>query len=236
MRRSVLVPTLLATAGLVIAVAGPASAAPNTCIAGKIACTNAFSSSVFKCYAKIFKTGFTGETADKAEECIRKARRKFGTALSSKVQCWDKVEAKENVAKPETVCPAGIMDEYDVDNVVEDFTLDVMNEEIAPGGPVSFGSSCSAGKVACLGKLFKSMLACEIKSHKAGLPTDEACLDKAVAKYDGGGDPAKSCFAKLEAKQKLGNIKSLCDATGNSVSARQQAELFVALVVVGLEP
>ena len=234
MRRSIAVS--LAAAGLAVLGATPAGAQPNTCIAGKLACAHTFSSAVFKCYAKIFKAGFTAENGDKAEDCIRKARSKFGTALSNTVQCWDKVEAKEKPEKPETVCPAGIIDEFDVDDLVEDFTLDVVNNEIAPGGPVSFGSSCTSGKVKCLGKLFASMFKCEIAAHKAGVPADEACIAKAIAKFDGGGTPAKGCFAKLEAKQKLGKLKTLCDATDNTPAARGKVELFVAITVVGLEP
>jgi hypothetical protein len=227
---------VLAVLAATLVTATPAAAQSNSCIAGKIACTNVFASAVFKCYAKLFKAGFTADTQEKGEECVRKARQKFGTALSSKVQCWDKVEAKEKAEKPETVCPANIFDEFDVDSLVEDFTLDVANNEIAPGGPVPFGSTCSAGKVTCLGKLFKAMLACEAKAHKAGVPTDAVCIAKAIAKFDGGGDPAKGCFAKLEARQKLGKLKTLCDAVGNAQSALGKANLFVGIVVVGLEP
>ncbi len=231
-----LVPTL--TAALVASVlsASPAGAQPNTCIAAKLACTNAFTSAVFKCYAKVFKTGFGGENQDKAEDCVRKARSKFGTALSSKIQCWDKVELKEKAEKPETVCPAGIADEFIVDDMVEDFTLDIVSNEVAPGGPVGFGSTCSAGKVACVGTLFKQLFKCEIAAHKAGVPADEACIAKAVTKFSGGGDASKGCFAKLEAKQKLGKLKTLCDAVGNTAVAGGKTEEFVAFVVVGLEP
>jgi hypothetical protein len=235
MRRS-LVSTLVSSVGAAMLFVTPAGAQPNSCIAGKLACANAFTSAVFKCYATIFKTGFDGETRDKAEECIRKARRKFGTAVSSKVQCWDKVEAKETAENPKTVCPAGIIDEFDVDAMVEDFTLDIASNEIAPGGPVRFGNSCSAGKVKCVGTLFTQLFKCEIAAKKAGVPVDEACIAKAIAKFDGGGNPAKGCFAKLEAKQKLGKTKSLCDATGNTLVAGGKAQEFVAFVVVGLEP
>ena len=230
-----LAPSVVTLALAALGMAAPASAAPNTCIAGKLACTHAYTSAVFKCYAKVFKAGFTGENADKAEDCVRKARAKFGTALSSKVQCWDKVEAKEKVEKPETVCPANIFDEFDVDELVEDFTIDIASNEVAPGGPVPFGSTCSAGKVVCVAKFFSAIFKCEIKAHKAGVPADQACIDKAVLKF-GGSDPSKSCFAKLEAKQKLGKIKTLCDATGNTAVAGGKAEQFVAIVVVGLEP
>ena len=231
-----LAPSAVLTLVVALGTSAPAAAEANTCIAGKLACTNAYTSAVFKCYAKVFKAGFTVENSDKAEDCVRKARAKFGTALSSKTQCWDKVEAKEKVEKPETVCPANIFDEFDVDSLVEDFTVDIANEEIAPGGAVPFGSTCSAGKVKCVSNFFQALFKCEIAAHKAGVPADEACIDKAITKFTGGATPAKGCFAKLEAKQKLGKLKTLCDATGNTATAEGKAEAFVAIVVVGLEP
>jgi hypothetical protein len=239
MRQSFAAPsavTLAAVASALLAGVAAATEQPNTCIAGKLACTNAFTSAVFKCYAKVFKSGFTGANGDKAEECVRKARRKFGTAVSDKVQCWDKIEGKEKAAKPETVCPANIVDEFDVDALVEDFTLDIVSNEVAPGGPVPFGSSCSAGKVGCVATFFQQLFKCEIAAHKAGAVTDQACIDKAITKFSGGANPAKGCFAKLEAKQKLSKLKTLCDATGNTAVAGGKAEAFVALVTVGLEP
>ena len=66
--------------------------------------------------------------------------------------------------------------------------------------------------------------------------TTEYTIAKAVAKFDGGSNPARGCFAKLEAKQKLSNIKTLCDATGNTATASGKAQAFVAIAVVGLEP
>ncbi len=238
MRRAI-APILVVAAGTLVLSTAPALAQPNTCIAGKLACANAFTSAVFKCYAKVFKTGFGGGNQQKAEDCVRSARSKFGTALSNKVQCWDKVEAKAKVEKPETVCPTGIMDEFDVDDFVEDFTIDIASNEVAPSGPSGpsgRGNSCSAGKVKCVGTFFKQLFKCEIAAHKAGVPADEACIQKAIAKFSGGGNPAKGCFAKLEAKQKLGKLQTLCDATGNTAVAGGKAEEFVAFVVIGLEP
>jgi hypothetical protein len=232
-----LVPALAAAVvGAAVLSAAPAVAEPNTCIAAKLACTDAFASAIFKCYAKIFKSGCGGANQDKAEDCVRKARSKFGTALSSQVQCWDKVEAKEKAENPETVCPAGIWDEFDVDDLVEDFTIDIAAHEVAPSGPSGLGNSWSAGKVKCVGAFFKQLFKCEIQAHKAGVPADEACIAKAIAKFSGGSDPGKGCFAKLEAKQKLGKPKTYCDAIGNTAAAAGKAEQFVAIVVVGLEP
>ncbi len=230
------------TASLALAVtatlmtAGFAAAEPNTCIAGKLACTTAYTSAVFKCYAKVFKSGFGGQNLSKAEDCVRKARSTFGTALSSAIQCWDKVEAKEKVEKPATVCPANIFDEFAVDDMVKAFTIDAVSNEVASQGPKALGNTCHAGKVKCLGTFFSQLFKCEIKAHKAGVPADEACIAKAVARFDGGAHPAKGCFAKIEAKQKPGKGTTLCDETGNTTVAGGKVEEFVAFVVVGLEP
>jgi len=97
-------------------------------------------------------------------------------------------------------------------------------------------ANCSAGKVKCVGAFFKQLFKCEIQAHKAGVPADEACIAKAISKFSGGSDQSKGCFAKLEAKQKLGKPKTYCDATGNAAVAGGKAEQFVAFVVVGLEP
>jgi hypothetical protein len=90
--------------------------------------------------------------------------------------------------------------------------------------------------VKCVGKLFGALFKCEIAAHKAGVPADEACIAKAIAKFDGGPNPAKGCFAKLEAKQKLGKFKTLCDATGNTLATGGKVTEFVASAVIGLEP
>src|SRR5262245_29537767 len=98
-----------ALAGLaILLLTGTANAQPaNTCAAGKMKCTSVFANAAFKCYAKAFKKGFTSETNAKGDECVRKARQKFGTALSTKPGCIDKIEAKQKQDKPETICPPG---------------------------------------------------------------------------------------------------------------------------------
>jgi hypothetical protein len=78
-------------------------------------------------------------------------------------------------------------------------------------------SKCGAGKKKCVSKYLKSVLKCRQLAQTPGKSTDpnaNGCLDKASAKYTGGADPTKGCFAKLEAKS--GND---CQApTGNSAA------------------
>ena len=219
----------LALGSAVALTAGRAAAQPlNTCTAGKIKCVNAFTSAVFKCVAAAYKKPPSAAVQDKAQACVRKARQKFGTAVSPKAGCIDKIEAKEDPAKPETICPVGA-DEYDLDDLVKWHT-ESMQDEIAPFlSPV--GSSCNAGKFKCVGAMVKGLLACEQQAFKQGVPLDEHCWFGALDKFSGNGDPAKGCFVKLETKQKLGKLKTLCGSDGNTTVARDMADDFAAGVV-----
>jgi hypothetical protein len=204
----------------------------NTCVAGKIKCTNVFASSVFKCVAAAYKKPPTFESEQKAQDCIRKARQKFGTAVSPKPGCIDKIEAKEDPAKSETVCPLGA-DEFGLDDIVKFFTED-LQDDIAPIGPSPFGSSCDAGKFKCVGTKFKVLLGCHAKAFKKGVVVDPVCVAKAVDKFNGSPDPSKGCFEKLEAKQKITKLKSLCGSDDNIAVVGGKTLEFVDDVVGGI--
>ncbi len=69
-------------------------------------------------------------------------------------------------------------------------------------GPID-QTKCGVGKKKCVAKLLAGLLKCQAKAQTPGKPTDpnaDGCVDKAAAKYTGGADPTKGCFAKLEAK------------------------------------
>ena len=219
------------------AVAGPPPAAAeplNTCTAGKIKCTNAFATAVFKCFAAAYKKPPTFESQEKAKACVRKARQKFGTAVSPKPGCIEKVEAKQDLSKPETICPNGA-DEYDLDDVVKNFTEDIQ-DEIAPYGPSPVGSSCDGGKFKCVGASLKTLLACRETAFKKGTALDGGCTAKAYAKFGGGADPSKGCFAKLEAKQKFPKLKTLCANDGNTAVVGGKIDAFVAFIADAIVP
>ena len=214
---------------ITVAVPGAATAEPlNTCTAGKIKCTNAFAAAVFKCVAAAYKKPPSFESQEKAQACVRKARQKFGTAVSPKPGCIEKVEAKEDPSKPETICPNGA-DKYDLDEFVKDFTED-MQDEIAPYGPSPVGSSCDSGKFKCVGASLKTMLSCQENAFKKGVALDDGCVAKAYAKFGGGATPSKGCFAKLEAKQKLAKLKTLCANDGNAAVVGGKIDDFVTIV------
>jgi len=79
------------------------------------------------------------------------------------------------------------------------------------------------------------LLKCQQSAEKKGLSvndaTIQACLEKAVAKFDGGTTPAKGCFAKLEAKYPGG-----CLTTGDSDAAESTIDAFVDTAVSALDP
>ena len=65
----------------------------------------------------------------------------------------------------------------------------------------------------------KAILGCYGKAASAGVPVDPACIQKAQDKFDGGADPTKGCFAKLEAKPP-------CLTTGDTAALETQVDTF----------
>ena len=64
-------------------------------------------------------------------------------------------------------------------------------------------SRCLVSKNKCVAKKVGSLLKCEENAETPGNPTDpnaDGCVDKVKAKFDGGADPTKGCFEKLENK------------------------------------
>src|SRR5262245_48017600 len=64
-------------------------------------------------------------------------------------------------------------------------------------------SKCLVSKNKCMAKKAGSLLKCQQKAETPLKPTDPnfgGCVDKARDKFDGGLDPSKGCFEKLENK------------------------------------
>ena len=128
---------------------------------------------------------------------------KFDGGTDPTKGCFDKLENKKGndcVTFGDT--PAA---EAAVDSCVGSFVAGI--------DPSATQSKCGAGKKKCVAKYLGALLKCAATAQTPGKPTDQsACISKATAKYNGGADPTKGCFAKLEAKK--GND---CAApTGNS--------------------
>lgn len=96
-------------------------------------------------------------------------------------------------------------------------------------------NACAAAKKLCVAKKAAALLKCHAKNEKPPLGTTPAkfalCLQKAKDKFDGGANPAKGCFAKLEAKFP-GGCLSIND-TGN---LENTVDAFVDDVICQLDP
>jgi hypothetical protein len=87
-------------------------------------------------------------------------------------------------------------------------------------------NTCAAGKSLCVAKKIKGLLECYKAAEKKGVAVDPACLQKVQDKFDGGDDPSRGCFAKLEAKQNVDKPASICrdDALDADAFAEYAAE------------
>jgi cysteine-rich repeat protein len=104
---------------------------------------------------------------------------------------------------------------------------------LALGGMASAQSAsakCEAGKEKCVTGLATALLSCFGKDNAKPDPIKfQACIDKALTKYSGGADPAKGCFAKLEAKPP-------CLTTGDSDAIGGQTQAVAGAVRFALDP
>ncbi len=95
-------------------------------------------------------------------------------------------------------------------------------------------NACAAAKKLCVAKKTAALLKCHSKNEKppAGMtPAKFAeCLQKAKIKFDGGTNPAKGCFAKLEAKYGIG-----CLTSGDTAALEAKVDAYVDDVVCALD-
>lgn len=242
---------------------------PNKCVAGKIGCVAKEAAAFVKCHAKAQKAG-----TPVSEECLAKAREKF-LGVSGVEGCFEKLESKQNLEKPASVCrtedDAALMDALTdalaeattcgrdplscgscahspctegaalddcspcVERICDQTSLadcctaawdaacvkgavELCNLDCDPA-PATGPNNCSAGKSLCLAKKIKGLLGCYRKAQIAGVAVDAACLQKVEDKFDGGSDPAKGCFAKLESKQNPDKPASVCRADSDDAIA-----------------
>ncbi|HEY2388851.1 MAG TPA: hypothetical protein VGK30_17985 [Candidatus Binatia bacterium] len=91
----------------------------------------------------------------------------------------------------------------------------------------NFSNRCLAGKFKCVAKKSAGLLTCYAKAAAQDLDVDPACLAKVQAKFDGGADPSRGCFARLESKIDTG---FLCLTTGDTGSMETRIDDFVSAV------
>jgi len=105
---------------------------------------------------------------------------------------------------------------------------------VAFANPAHAFNACAAAKNKCVSNKTAGLLKCHQLADKKGLPVSDpsiqACLQKAIAKFDGA-TPTKGCFAKLEAKYPGG-----CLTTGDSDAAESTIDAFVDTAVSALDP
>ena len=196
----------------------PASAQQAKCLAGKTACMAKKAAGVLKCEA-LAET--PGKPVDpNAKDCVTKAETKFDGGAQPAKGCFEKLESKD----PNDCLTVD-------DTVAAETAVDacVASLVAAIDPPPRDQTKCGASKKKCASKYLAALLKCRTLAQTPGKPTDpntKGCVDKAVAKYTGGLNPAKGCFAKLEAKD-----PNDCQSTTNSLTVQGLAENCVADLV-----
>ncbi len=219
----------IAALAVALAFAAPASA-QNKCSAGKVKCVDGKQKCKLGCHAKAEGKGVAVDAA-----CLTKCEDKFdGGAVPTK-GCFAKLESKQDGAKPETVCPS-TGDTAALEAKVDAFVLDVV-QELDPSFPTPTLNKCSAGKKKCVLKKVSAKLKCEGNNLKKPDPVKYGpCIQKAEDKFDGGADPTKGCFAKLESKQNVAKPETVCPTTGDTAALEAKVDAFVQDVVQELNP
>ncbi len=185
----------LAAAAMVGMLAMGATAhAQNKCTSGKAKLAGKYSAALGGCYAK--GAGKGGDVDVQALGCRQKAHDKF-------VAGSQKIDLKQDPAKPETVCPAGGGDDTAVNGFVTTHALAIATQ-LDPGAPSTFtASKCSAGKIKCAGKTDAALLGCYSKALGKG---PAANLGTSVETFAAGcvqkaKDKLQACYDKLDLKQ-----------------------------------
>jgi hypothetical protein len=196
---------------LTLMAAAPASAQQAKCLAGKTACMAKKAAGLLKCEA-LAET--PGKPADpNANECVTKVQTKFDGGLDPAKGCFEKLESKD---------PNDCLrfDDTAAAETAVDACVAAIVAAIDP--PPRDQTKCGAGKKKCASKYLAALLKCRKLAQTPGKPTDpntKGCVDKAVAKYTGGLEPTKGCFAKLQAKN-----PNDCQSTTNSLTVQGLTE------------
>jgi hypothetical protein len=103
-----------------------------------------------------------------------------------------------------------------------------------PDAIAAMQSKCLAGKTKCMSKNAVGSLKCEQKAETPGEPADPNagdCMTKVMTKFDGGLEPAKGCFEKLEGKR-----VNDCITFDDTTTAEQRVDDCVADLVLAVDP
>lgn len=108
----------------------------------------------------------------------------------------------------------------------------------AQGEPGIDKNTCLSGKTKCVSKKVAGLLKCREQCQKNPKRCGAAeieCEEKVLARFDGGDAPEKSCFAKLEAKQKSDKPSTLCTTVGDVEAMAAEAEAAARVLLAALE-
>jgi hypothetical protein len=208
-------------AALMLAGSGPASAQQAKCIAGKTKCLSKKATGLLKCEA-------TAETPGKPADpdaggCRTKVIGKFDGGAEPAKGCFEKLENKSG-----NDCVTS--DDTDAGEAAVDSCVASLVTAIDP--PPITQTKCGAGKKKCVSKLLAALLKCNQVAQTPGKSTDTtACVAKATTKYTGGAEPAKGCFAKLEAKS--GNDCEAMNDSGTLQTLVENCAAALATLVTG---
>jgi hypothetical protein len=218
--------TALAMA-LLLMPAAPASAQQAKCLAGKTNCMAKKAAGLLQCEALAVTPGKPADP--NAKDCVTKVVTKFDGGLQPAKGCFAKVEAKD----PNDCLT---VDDTGAAETAVDTCVAALVAAIDPT-PLD-QTKCAAGKMKCVAKYLAALLKCRKVAQTPGKPTDpntKGCVDKAVAKYTGGVEPTKGCFAKREAKD-----PNDCQIPGDSATLQGLAadcvDDLVAVVTCAGEP
>ena len=211
--RSVAVGTGLVGAG------GAQTQFQSRCDATKLACIAKRQACLLKVHAVAEKKG-VAPAAEALEKC--------GNTLEP---CIEKLESKQNPAKPKTLC-SRTGDLVGLTLAGDAFVTDVVTA-IDPGFPeVGPPSTCDGGKKACVAKRTACLLKAAATATKKGVPSDAAVLQACADKFDGGAKGfAKGCIGKLQAKQAVEKPKTLCAVTDDGTALANAIDVFVVETV-----
>jgi cysteine-rich repeat protein len=178
------------------------------CAASKLKVIGKDYGSKFKCYSKAVKKGLAvdplclSKAETKTTESFAKAIAKGGCATDA--DFFDQNEECTPVAPVGDTIPDGQIGS--ILNVINCGypTVSGLDDVIADAIPTPLTiSKCTSKKVGALGKFADALYKCESKAAGKNIPTDPACIDKAVAKFN-------STVAKEEAK-----VPNDCQTTGD---------------------
>ena len=170
-----------------------AEAAQSKCLVGKNKCMAKKAASLLKCHQK---AETPGKPADpNAADCVTKAQNKFDGTPDPTKGCFEKLENKStnDCLTFDDTAPA----ETTVDNCV-----DAIVAGIDPGAIDQ--TKCGVSKKKCVAKKLDGILKCWQKAQTPGKdpdPNAKGCIDKVVAKYDGGTNRARAASSSSRASR-----------------------------------